>query len=65
MDLYLTNHANVRNTTFCNADGQALYKSDTPDFSFSHHRRTTISKIIPNDSLDDMSTPRSFSLTYN
>ncbi|KIM79630.1 hypothetical protein PILCRDRAFT_550834 [Piloderma croceum F 1598] len=55
MDIYLTNHANVRNTRFYNADGQVLYKSETPGSAFSLHKKTTISKIIPNDSPDDMS----------
>jgi len=30
MELYLSNHANVRKTNFCNAEGQVLYKSETP-----------------------------------
>ena len=56
MDIYLTNHANVRNTHFCNADGQDLYKSETPGSILNPHKKTIISKIMPNDSIDDMST---------
>jgi hypothetical protein len=55
MDIYLTNHANVRNTNFCNANGQILYKSETPGNTFKPHKVTTISKVVPNASPDDMS----------
>ena len=60
MNIYLTNHANVRNTAFTNDAGQALYKSETPGFILSRNRKTTISKVVPNDSLDDMSVYLSF-----
>ncbi|KAF7966381.1 hypothetical protein HWV62_38903 [Athelia sp. TMB] len=54
MNIYLTNHANVRNTTFTDDFGQVLYKSETPGSILSRNRKTTISKIVPNDSPDDM-----------
>ncbi|KIM75706.1 hypothetical protein PILCRDRAFT_13354 [Piloderma croceum F 1598] len=54
MNLYLTNHANVRNTNFCNADGQVMYRSETAGSVFAPNKVTTIYKIIPNDTLDDM-----------
>ncbi|KZP12618.1 hypothetical protein FIBSPDRAFT_870138 [Athelia psychrophila] len=54
MDLYLTNHANARNTKFCNEAGQVLYKSETPGSCLSHNRTTKISKVIPHDSPEDM-----------
>jgi len=54
MDLFLTNHANVRNTNFCNLEGQVIYKSVTPGSVLSTNRTTTISKIIPNTLPDDM-----------
>jgi len=54
MDLYLTNHANVRNTNFCNFEGQIRYKSVTPGSVFKATRVTTISKVIPNPSPGDM-----------
>jgi len=60
MNLYLTNHANVRNTSFCKADGQVLYESETPGFTFTPylptcrlHRKTTIRKMMKNDSSED------------
>ena len=56
MDIYLTNHANVRNTKFCAANGQVLYKSETEGFVLSPHKKTTIYKIIPNDAPEDMGT---------
>jgi len=54
MDLFLTNHANVRNTNFCNLEGQVIYKSVTPGSVLSTNRTTTISKIVPNTLHDDM-----------
>jgi hypothetical protein len=57
MNLYLSNHANVRKTNFCNAEGQVLYKSETPGYAtrWVPNQKTTISKVIPNsDSLEDM-----------
>ena len=61
MDIYLTNHANVRNTKFCAANGQVLYKSETEGFVLSPHKKTTIYKIIPNDAPEDMGTLPHFS----
>lgn len=58
MNIYLTNHANVRNTTFTDDFGQVLYKSETPGSILSRNRNTTISKIVPNDSPDDMGVYR-------
>ncbi|KZP15110.1 hypothetical protein FIBSPDRAFT_978472 [Athelia psychrophila] len=55
MTIYLTNHANVRNTKFCNDEGQVLYASQTPGPILSSNRVTTISKVVPNNSPDDMS----------
>jgi len=54
MDLYLTNHANVRNTNFCNAAGQIMYKSETPGSVFAPNKKTTVYKVIPNDTPEDM-----------
>jgi hypothetical protein len=54
MDLYLSNHANVRNTNFCDADGQVMYKTETPGFVWAPHKMTTVCKVIPNDTPDDM-----------
>ncbi|KZP12755.1 hypothetical protein FIBSPDRAFT_835949 [Athelia psychrophila] len=54
MDIYLANHANVRNTNFCNEAGQVLYKSDTPGSFLSRNRTTKISKVVPHDSPEDM-----------
>jgi hypothetical protein len=54
MDLYLTNHARVRNTNFCTTDGQVMYKSETPGSLFAPNKRTTIYKIIPNHASEDM-----------
>jgi hypothetical protein len=69
MNLYLTNHANVRNTNFCNADGQVMYRSETPGSVFAPNKVTTIYKIIPNDTLDDMGmlvrSICNYSETYN
>jgi len=58
MNLYLTNHANVRKTNFCNVDGQVLYKSETPGYAtrLVPNQKTTISKVVPNDSPEIMST---------
>jgi hypothetical protein len=56
MDLYLTNHANVRNTNFCTSDGQVLYKSETPGIVIAPNKKTTIYKVIPNDTPEDMGT---------
>ena len=55
VDLYLSHHHNVTNTNFCSEDGQILYKSETPGSPFALNQKTTISKVIPNDSPDDMS----------
>jgi len=54
MDLYLTNHANVRNTNFCNAAGQVIYRSITPGSLLSAKRLTIVNKIVPNKSPKDM-----------
>ena len=50
MNIYLTNKANVRNTNFCNSDGQILYKSETSGSTFNPHKITTIGKVVPNAS---------------
>jgi hypothetical protein len=55
MNIYLTNHADVRYTKFCTADGQIMYKSETPGFLHAG-KKTTIYKVIPNDDPEDMST---------
>ncbi|KZP21156.1 hypothetical protein FIBSPDRAFT_1044321 [Athelia psychrophila] len=47
MNIYLTNHARVRNTNFCDEAGQVLYKSDTPGSCLSCNRTTKISKAAP------------------
>jgi hypothetical protein len=56
MNIYLTNHANVRQTNFCNAHGQTLYKSETPGYAsrLVPNQKTTISKIIPNKNPNDI-----------
>jgi len=54
MNLYLTNGANVRNSNFCNAEGQIIYKSKTPGSILTPKRQTIIGKIIPNQSPEDM-----------
>ncbi|KAF7980161.1 hypothetical protein HWV62_39623 [Athelia sp. TMB] len=54
MNIYLTNHTNVQSTTFTNESGQALYKAETPGSILKRHRKTIISKVVPNESLDDM-----------
>lgn len=54
MDIFLTNRAHVSNTDFCNSDGQVIYKSVTPGSILSANRTTTISKIVPNKSPNDM-----------
>jgi hypothetical protein len=54
MNIYLTNHANVRHTKFCAADGQVLYQSETPGLLHTG-KETTISKVVPNDDPEDMS----------
>jgi hypothetical protein len=54
MNIYLTNHANVRLTKFCAAEGQVLYKSETPGF-LQTGKKTKIYKVIPNDEPEDMS----------
>lgn len=59
MNIYLTNHADVRHTKFCTADGQTLYKSETPGW-FHAGKKTTIYKVIPNDDPEDMSTLSQF-----
>ncbi|KZP12619.1 hypothetical protein FIBSPDRAFT_898117 [Athelia psychrophila] len=67
MDLYLSNHADVRNTKFCNKTGQVLYKSETLVSRLSFNRTTKISKVIPRGSPEDM-TPgdgRSFRWTLS
>jgi hypothetical protein len=56
MDLYLSNHHKVRNTNYSTAGGQVVYKAETPGSIYKAHKTTTISKIIPNDTPDDMST---------
>lgn len=56
MDLYLSNHHKVRNTNYSTTSGQVVYKAETPGSIYRAHKTTTISKIIPNDSPDDMST---------
>ena len=60
MDLYLSNHANVRNTNFCIADGQVVYKSETPGSVFAPNKKTTVYKVVPNDTPEDMSTSSHF-----
>jgi len=54
MNIFLTNHANVRNTKFCNAEEQVLYKSETIGSTLSPNKKTIISKVVPNESLDAM-----------
>ena len=54
MNLILTNHQFVQNTNFCNEAGQVLYKTVTPSSFVSANRRTTISKIVPNTTPEDM-----------
>lgn len=55
MNLILTNHQFVLDTHFCNEAGQVLYKTTTTRGSFlSPNRRTTISKIVPNETPEDM-----------
>jgi len=54
MDLYLSNHHKVRNTNYSTAGGQVVYKAETPGSIYKAHKTTTISKIIPNDTPDDM-----------
>src|SRR3984885_11959349 len=51
MQLYFSNNS-PRNAILSNADGQAIYKIDTP--KKWGHRISTISKIIPNTTKDDM-----------
>jgi hypothetical protein len=63
MNIYLTNHADVRHTKFCTADGQTLYKSETPGW-FHAGKKTTIYKVIPNDDPEDMSTLSQFCPIY-
>jgi len=53
MNIYLTNHADVRHTKFCTADGQIMYKSETPGL-FHAGKKTAIYKVIPNDDPEDM-----------
>ncbi|KIM83534.1 hypothetical protein PILCRDRAFT_819162 [Piloderma croceum F 1598] len=53
MDIYLTNHANVRHTKFCSADGQIMYKSETPGLLHTG-KKTTIYKVIPNNDPEHM-----------
>ena len=62
MNIYLTNHADVRHTHFCTADGQVMYKSETPGFLHTG-KMTTIYKIIPNDEPEDMSTSSCYVVT--
>lgn len=54
MNLILTNHQFVLDTNFCNEAGQVLYKTTTPGSFLSPNRRTTISKIVPNETPEDM-----------
>lgn len=49
--LHFTNNS-PHNAFLCNSDGQAIYKIETP--KKLAHRISTISKIIPNTSKDDM-----------
>jgi hypothetical protein len=65
MDLYLTNHANVRKTNFCNAEGQVLYKSETPGYAtrLVPNQKTTISKVVPSNAPEDMGTLSYFTST--
>jgi hypothetical protein len=64
MDLYLSNHHNVRKTNYCTANGQVLYKSETPGHLLKPHKKTTISKVAPNESPDDMSALPPVFLTF-
>ena len=56
MHFYLSNHHQVINTNFCNVEGQVLYTSETPGFiqAVVFNKKTTISKVIPNNCRDDM-----------
>ena len=63
MNIYLTNHANVRHTKFCTADGQTMYKSETPGWLHTG-KKTTIYKVVPNDDPEHMSTSSPFRLIH-
>lgn len=49
----MLSHSNVRQTTYCNSDGQVLYRAET-EYKISQ-RTTKITKVVPNSSVDDMS----------
>ncbi|KIM83998.1 hypothetical protein PILCRDRAFT_421948 [Piloderma croceum F 1598] len=52
MNIYLTNRG-VGHTQFRTADGQMMYKSETPGFLHGG-KKTTIYKVIPNDDPEEM-----------
>ena len=62
MNIYLTNHTNVRKTNFCNTEGQILYKSKTPGIP-THLVPNQKSKVIPNNTPEDMGALSYFTFT--
>jgi hypothetical protein len=54
MNIYLTNYG-VKHTKFHTADGQIMYKSETPGLLHTG-KKTTIYKVIPNDDPEHMGT---------
>ena len=63
MNVYLTTRG-VHHTQFRTADGQIMYKSETPGFLHGG-KKTTIYKIIPNDDPEQMGTLSHFRLVHS
>ena len=59
MNIYLTNRG-IKHTKFRTADGQIMYKTETPGWLHSG-KKSTIYKVIPNDDPEQMGTLSSHS----